>query len=88
MQLIEGGGLKRQLRETLIINRGGRQKLTHFWSPNKGAYGKKRKRKKRKRKKREIKQRYGSLEFGMEFEYGIVRFCPKTSWVWIARVFF
>ena len=31
---------------------------------------------------------YGSLEFGMEFEYGIVRFCPKTTWVWIARVLF
>ena len=39
-------------------------------------------------RKREIKQRYGSLEFGMEFEYEIVRFCPKTTWVWIARVFF
>ena len=24
------------------------------------------------------KQMYGSLEFGMEFECGIVRFCPKN----------
>ena len=53
MQLIEGGRTKRQIRETLIINRGGRQKITHFWSPNKRAYEKKRKRKKKKRKKEE-----------------------------------
>ena len=42
----------------------------------------------RRGRKREIKQRYGSLEFDMEFEYGIVSFCPKITWVWIARVFF
>ena len=48
----------------------------------------KRKRRRREEKKRGRAKRYESLEFGMEFEYGIVRFCLKTTWVWIARVFF
>ena len=51
MQLREGGRTKRQIRETLIINKGGTPKITHFWSPNKRAYGKKRKRKKEEQSK-------------------------------------
>ena len=50
---MDGGGPKRQIKASLIINRGGRPKITHFWSPNKRAYGKKKKRKKKKRKKEE-----------------------------------
>ena len=42
-----------QIRENLTIKRGGRPKITHFWSPNKRAYGKRRKRKKKKRKNEE-----------------------------------
>ena len=69
MQLIEGGMTKRQIRETLIINRGGRPKITDFWSPNKRAYGKRRKRKNKKRKEEE--QSKGMELYGsMEFEYG------------------
>ena len=69
MQLIEGGMTKRQIRENLIINRGGRPKITHFWSPNKRAYGKRTKRKKKKRKEEE--QRKGMELYGsMKFEYG------------------
>ena len=65
MEIREGGRTKRQIRETLIINRGGRPKITHFWSPNKRAYENKRKRKKKKRKKKEQSK-------GKKFEYGIV----------------
>ena len=52
VQLIEGGRTKRKIRENLTIKRGGRPKITHFWSPYKRAYGKKRKRKRKKKKKR------------------------------------
>ena len=56
MQLIERGRTIRQIRENLTIKRGGRPKITHFWSPNKREYGKKRKRKKKKKKKKTRKK--------------------------------
>ena len=39
----------RKIKENLTINRGGRPKMSYFWSPNKEAYGKKRRRKEKKR---------------------------------------
>ena len=66
MQLREGGRTKRQIRETLSINRGGRQKINHFWSPNKRAYGKKRKRKEKKRKRKEKKRKKEEQSKGMD----------------------
>ena len=29
---------KKAIKETLIIKGGGRPKITHFWSPNKGLW--------------------------------------------------
>ena len=50
--------------------------MTHFWSPNKKAYGKR-----RKRKKEEQSKGMGLWSMVWKFEYGIVRFCTKTTWV-------
>ena len=93
MQLIEEWRTKRQIRETLIINRGGRPKITHFWSPNKRAYGKKRKRKRKKKKRKKAEQSKSMDLWNLSME--ILKSCMdfsmilyKHSWVWVPRDFF
>ena len=34
--MVKSWRTKRQIKASLIINRGGRQKMSYFWSPNKG----------------------------------------------------
>ena len=68
--------------------------MSYFWSPNKGLReeeeeeGEEEEEREKSSQGMDTRLLYGSLEFGMEFEYGIERFCPKTTCVWIAWVFF
>ena len=64
--MVKSWRTKTQINETLSINRGGRPKITHFWSPNKRAYGKERKRKEKKRKRKEKKRKKEEQRKGMD----------------------
>ena len=64
--MVKSWRTKRQINETLSINRGGRPKITHFWSPNKRAYGKERKGKEKKRKKEEQSKGMNLWSLSME----------------------
>ena len=83
---------KKANKRNFNYKRGGRPKITHFWSPNKRAYKKRRKRKKKKRKKEEQSKGIDLWNLSME----ILKSCmnssmnlyKKTTWVWIGRVFF
>ena len=81
---------KKAIKETLIINGGGRPKKPIFGLQTR-AYGKKRRRKEKKRKKEKIKLRYGymtsvwnCMDFGMIFihkllGYGLLGFSLETN---------
>ena len=79
----------RQIRETLTIKKGRETKNNSFLvSKQESIREEEEEEEEEEEGEGGAKLRYGYLKFGMEFEYEIVRFCPKTTRVWIARVFF
>ena len=82
--MIKSWRTKKQIKESLFINRRERPKMDYFLSLNKGfTYGAKEK----KRKREEIKLRYGFLYGYMTFSWILVCFLYTNYLGMITRVF-